>query len=183
MKENRIEKLLMTMLIIFCSMFVVTNCKITEVKAAKTVNAGLGYGSAPKIKKRGTYNINVNGSRGFIKFKAPKKGTYTITVYNTRDWGKTSAATNGFGHYWISKYTKNEYYPTLQYLKTNYGKSTTFRISSKWWYKRFGKPEGKTVDAHLYSRYVKIKLKKGETIFIGADWGWGNKFKYTLKIK
>lgn len=183
MKENRIEKLLMIMLIIFCSMFVVTNCKITEVKAAKTVNARVGYGSYPIIKKRGTYNINVNGRGGYIKFKAPKKGTYTITVYNTRDWGKTSATTNGFGYYKISKKIKNEYYLRLQNLKTNYGKTTTFRIASKWWYNRFGKSIGKTEDARLYSRYAKIKLKKGETIFIYADWGWGKRFKYTLKIE
>ena len=171
----------MAMMIVFCSAFVVTNCKITAVQAAKTVNASLGYGKAPTIKKRDTYNINVNGTRGFVKFKVPKKGTYTVTVYNARDWGKTSASTNGFGYYFISKNSKYDVYPTLQYLKTNYGKTTTFAIASKWWYKRFGKPEGKSPYAHLYSRYAKIKLKKGETIFIGAN--WDEKFQYTLKIK
>ena len=180
--RNRVAKLLMIMILVFCSAFIVENCKITEVQAARTINARVEDGKTPVIKKRGTYNINVQGTSGFVNFKAPKKGTYTITVYNVRDWGKTSASTNGFGYYFISKRTKYDFiYPTLQNLKTNYGRTTTLAIASKWWYNRFGKWEGKSTDAHLYSRYAKIKLKKGETIFIRAN--WNEKFQFALIIK
>lgn len=52
----------------------------------------------------------------------------------------------------------------------------------KYWYDLIYKYEKKDRTSNLYSRYVKIHLKKGQAIYIKAFWT-GGKHQYTMKIK
>ena len=67
-------------------------------------------------------------------------------------------------------------------LTTNYGKTFSFNVTSKYGWDSIYKYYEKNSVAHLYSRYAKIRLKKGEVIYIKAFWT-GGKHQYTMKIK
>ena len=181
---KKIKKLLCALLVMLAAVTMLSEPFQVEVQAARTVNANKNWKKAPTIKKKGTYNINDKKNYGYIRFVAPKTGTYTISTYNHRDWGKSSAATQHLGSYFVyKKKTGSRYsYLNMQTLKTNYGKASAFKVTSKNWYNRFYRSAKKTSTTYLYDRYVKIKLKKGESAYIEAYWT-GGRHQYTLKIK
>ena len=176
---KKIKKLLCALLVMLTAVTMLSEPFQVEVQAARTVNANKNWKKAPTIKKKGTYNINDKKNEGFVRFKAPNSGTYILTVYNMRDWGKSSAASKNIGFYCVYKKAGNYY--NMQKLTTNYGKSYDFKICSKYW-SRNASIVKKSTSGYLYSRYAKVKLKKGETILIRSYWT-GGKHQYTLKIK
>ncbi len=173
------KKFLCALVVMLTAVTVLSGTFQADVQAAATVTTNKNENKAPKIKKKGTYNINDKTNNGYIRFVAPKTGTYTITVYNVRDWKKKTTTSHNLGQYYV--YKKNRNWLERQELKTNYGKSNVFWIGTKYT-QRFKDTSKKTVDGYLYSRYVKIKLKKGETIYMNSYWT-GGKHQYTLKIK
>lgn len=167
------------MVVMLVAVTVLSGTFQADVQAAATVNANKNANKAPKIKKKGTYNVNDKQNDGYICFVAPKAGTYTITVSNMRDWKKKSSVSNNLGQYYIYKNTRG--WLQMQKLNTNYGKSDVFWIGSKY-SQRFKSSSKKNVNGYLYSRYVKIKLKKGEKMYLNSFWT-GGKHQYTVNIK
>lgn len=179
---KKMKKFICALLVMLTAVTMMTEPFQAEVQAARTVTAAKTWKKAPTIKKKGTYNVNDKKNDGYIRFVAPKTGTYTISVYNNRDWGKSSAATQHLGSFYVYKYNPDYKSLSMQTLKTNYGKNWTFKISSLNWYNRYYKSGKKNSSTYLYNRYAKIKLKKGETIYIQSFWT-GKKHQYNLKIK
>ena len=112
---------------------------------------------ATKVKK-GTTNLTYTKGQGYIKFTAPKTKTYTFTFSNYKMKGDTA------GH--IDFFKKDKYDSTrVDWIDvtTKGGKSDVL------WMKTTGFKEdttGKVVDRFLHKRYGKVKLKKGETVYI-----------------
>lgn len=164
---------------------------VTMVSAPLQVQAATASGNsdwkkAPTIRKRGTYTVTDKKKEGVLKFVAPKTGNYTLTFSNFRKYGKTSATktSEALGNLCILKPVTEQNYTYLKMLtlQTNYGKSFSFNICTKYWYDLIYKYEKKDRTSNLYSRYVKIHLKKGQAIYIKAFWT-GGKHQYTMKIK
>lgn len=57
-------------------------------------------------------------------------------------------------------------------------------VCTKWWYESYekGRKNSKPELAVLSSRYAKMKLKKGETVYFKSFWT-GGKHQYSVKIK
>ena len=140
---------------------------------------------AVNIKKKGTYRViskSTNSKKNdYIRFTAPKKGTYTLTFSDFRNLKNYSDAELRLGYVYIEKKDKHGIY-CYQNVKSQGGKITMLNVCSKVWYNAYIKGKKITKRSELYSRYAKISLKKGETIYIESFWT-GGPHSYSLKIK
>ena len=186
MNKKRILAFILALLI-FSS---ISNIDIYAASTRKVTTTANSYNDsksskkAPKIKKGKTIVTNKgNQSKTYVvKFTAPKTKTYKISLSNVRN-SKDKDGING--HFYISKLNEYGYYNHLK-LKTNGGKSSIFQIGDKQWCSSWGHPEKKKVDGYYANRYINVKLKKGETIYISTffvtDKDAGNT-KYDINIK
>lgn len=148
-----------------------------------TNNSSYAKDHAPAVKK-GSSTVTCKGNNRdnfYVKFTAPETKTYTITVSNVRN-SKDKNFING--HFNVHKLQNN--YLSSQVLKTQNGKTMTFKIGNKKWCNSWGNPEKKKADRYRTSRYAKIKLQQGDTIYISTYFVVdGNKgtTKYDLSIK
>lgn len=179
MKKRSRSKIFLLMLVVLVG--TVFLASVSSVQAAQTVTTNKSWQKAKVIKKKGTYNINSKVKSGYIRFTAPKTATYTISVYNIRNWGKNSSESDLVGQFWVNKESKRGGFVEPLKLKTNYGQSQVFPLASKLVVNRWGNAGRNTTGKCLYSRYAKVKLKKGETVYIQTDMA-ANKYQCTLKI-
>ena len=166
MNKKRILAFILALLI-FSS---VSNIDIYAASTRKVTTTANSYNDsksskkAPKIKKGKTIVTN----------KGNQSKTYVV---------KDKDGING--HFYISKLNEYGYYNHLK-LKTNGGKSSIFQIGDKQWCSSWGHPEKKKVDGYYANRYINVKLKKGETIYISTFFvtnkDAGNT-KYDINIK
>ena len=180
MKKRSRSKIFLLMLVALVG--TVFLASVSSVQAAQTVTTNKSWQKAKVIKKKGTYNINSKVKSAYIRFTAPKTATYTISVYNIRNWGKSSSESDLVGQFWVNKESKRGGFVEPLKLKTNYGQSQAFPLASKLVVNRWGNAGRNTTEKCLYSRYAKVKLKKGETVYIQTDMA-ANKYQCTLKIK
>ena len=151
-----------------------------EVQAAKKVKTTVTenkYKKSPMV-KTGTTTIT-SKKRCFVKFKAPKTKTYTFTVsnvYNTSD--KSDPICGDFSIY------KLEYGKifTSQTVTTQGGKVCNANVASSTYLKGEDQSGVSGKNKYRTSRYAKIKLKKGETVYVRTFFTC-DKCTYTLKIK
>ena len=149
--------------------------------ATKTVKKiDSSYDLTSKIKKKatvvkkGTTTLKVN-TTGYLKFKVPATKTYTFTL--NKHTSSTGSYNCGFFH--ILRPTKdtytNEYHLKNLTFSTQGGKTTsTFFQSDSY--------TGKiTTGSFLPKRTCKIKLKKGQTIYLYLS--FANKGSIRLNIK
>ena len=161
----------------------------TEAKI-KTVSTKVSkYKKAAYVKKGTTKVIfNFKGKSNYypyIRFKAPEKKTYTLTFYNLNAVRKADRSRNSVNGY-INLELLNNGVPTIKKVKTNYGKAKSLKLASKNFYSRNRRSSGKKkVYRYLKKRFAKIKLDKGEVVYISGYFAGVSKSKasFYLKIK
>ena len=151
---------------------------ISAQAAAKKVSATTNYKKAPKL-KTGTNKVTARKNNSYVKFTAPKNGTYTFTISNIATINGKYPDTN-LGNLYIEK--QNGSYLSTQTVKTNGGKSSVLWTATKESYERFHKTKKPTSSTYLATRYGKLKLKKGETVYLEYYYT-GGKCTYTLTVK
>lgn len=136
------------------------------VKSITVKSASFNTKRAPVAKRatkvtRGTYKVKIASGKGYAKFTAPATKTYTFVVSGVKD---TNRGSNG---YWYIM-TSRDYHKTLNYkyigqtkVATQGGKTTTMWMTVNGY-----KSSGTGTSKNLPSRYAKIKLTKGETVFV-----------------
>ena len=137
---------------------------------------------APAVKK-GKNVVTCKGNNRYdfyVKFTAPETKTYTITLSNVRN-SKDKNEING--HFYIKKTGTS--YVVNETVKTQNGKTQTLRVGNKKWCNTWTNHE-KKVDRYRTSRYAKLKLQQGETIYVATYFVVDNNkgtTKYDLSIK
>ena len=132
-------------------------------KKATIKSANFNTRRAPVAKRatkvtKGTYKLTIAGGKGYAKFTAPATKTYTFNVSNVKDSNRGS---NGYWYIMTSHgYSSSKYIGQTE-VKTQGGKTTTMWMTVNGY-----KSSGTGTSKNLASRYAKIKLKKGETVFV-----------------
>ena len=132
---------------------------VTKETKAKAVKKGKTVVTLPKAtKKSSTYS--------YVKFKAPATKTYKITLGNLRKRGRSSASDILATH---SSLYKNGYYGLDRVtIKLNKKKTDVMYICSAYsWSISKSYTKKITANTFLPSRTASVKLKKGETLYIG----------------
>lgn len=180
---KKAKKFLCALLIVLTAMTMLSEPFQVPVQAARTVTANKKANKAVNIKKKGTYRVlsktKINKD-DYIRFTAPKTGKYTLTFSDFRNLSGYTPAERHLGSVYI--YKNSKYGLSMQKVKTNGGKRSILSICSKAWYNTYTKGKKVTTYSDLHTRYAKISLKKGETIYIKTFWT-GGKHSYSLKIK
>lgn len=122
------------------------------------------YKISTAVKQGVTYKVKMAYKRAcFLRFKVPKTKTYTFKCYNIT--GKNSDI---FGYFYVMrKYSSTANSITMTKVKTQGGNASTLWISKKGSNKV-------TETSYLKSRYGKVKLNKGEVVFIYIYSGYIN---------
>lgn len=125
------------------------------------------------VVKKGTTKLKVKPNGGYVMFKAPKTKTYKLTLSNLTSKNPIYSA--------FAEVLKPQDKSILMTdVKTQGGRSNVLWLADK---ANVAKDKKDPISSRLASRYAKIKLKKGERVFLYI---YGTKtigtFKATLKI-
>ena len=185
MKSKKgIKKLLMALALVLCvAAFVPATASVQAEAKTKKVTANKNYKKAPALKLGTTYKVNSRNNM-LVKFTAPKTGTYKVTISNIATYPKVKGrADHNLGNLYIRKPSSYGSYLMSQTVKTQGGRCSYLSTATKDSYNDFYKGRKVTTDTYLASRYGKIKLKKGETIYMDYSYtGKGGKCTYTMKV-
>ena len=170
---KRSVALLLTMIMVLTltSVPAFAKTKTIKMKGAAYTSRTADMSRSAKTVKKGTYILKTSKKKGgFLKFTATKTKTYTFTISH---YSTNKSYCNGYWYIMTqSKYSPDYYYSTE--VKTQGGKTSSLYICSK------SNTSGKKVHRFLKSRYGKIKLQKGQTVYIYLYYTGGNA---KLKIK
>ena len=176
---NILKKLVLVLMVAFCIAGVRPVIAKAATKTVKNLKYTSELTSAVKKKaaavKKGNTKLKVT-KEGFLKFKVPATKTYSFTFS-----GQTSAKSfSNNGYAYIMQPTTNAYSSVvrLEHLefKTTGGKTTT-----AWYHTKNYASTEKTTGAFLAKRTCKVKLQKGQTIYLFIY--FANKGTINLKIK
>lgn len=143
------------------------NASYTTIRARATKNA--------TMVTSGTYRLTIASGKGYAKLTAPATRTYTFVVSDVKNGGYSL----GYWYIMTSHRYKSQTYIGQEKVPTNGGKSTVLRMAINGRRDRSG---SSVAERYLASRYGKIRLKKGETIFLYFNF-FGKNTRATLKIK
>jgi len=178
-KQLSFRKLMTTVIFsVFVAAFAFSVSPVSAQAATKKVSATTNYKKAPKLKV-GTNKVTAKKNNSYVKFTAPKTGTYTFTISNIATIKGRNPDTN-LGNLYIEKMSGS--YLSTQRVSTNGGKNTVLWTATKDSYNRYYKGKKVTKDTYLATRYGKLKLKKGETVWLEYYYT-GTRCTYTLKVK
>lgn len=149
-------------------------CMVISASAAKKIPVkklkNLDYkASCARIKKNattvktGTCRVQVGKKKsGYVKFKAPKTKDYTFTLSGVKTTNKYGYSTDFANIKYIKRYSfsKKEYLYDYQ-VRTQGGKAFTLWFGTKKSVSNYN-----TNLSTRASRYGKIKLNKGETVYL-----------------
>ena len=183
MKSKKgIKKLLMALALVLCvAAFVPATASVQAEAKTKKVTANKNYKKAPALKLGITYKVTEKVNHSMVKFTAPKNGTYKVTISNIATFPKVKGRTDhNLGNLYIRK-LYNGKYPMSQTVKTQGGRYSCLFTATKDSYNDYEKGRKVTTGTYLASRYGKIKLKKGETIYMEYFYT-GGKCTYTMKV-
>ena len=173
--------LVISIIISFSSNGVEAAQKTIKTKVTDSLSEQEIMKKAPKIKK-GTTIVKADKKKTcYVKFTAPKTKTYKFTFKPV--FTKAQEEDYMLGYFQICK-VKYDVFST-QTLKTKGGKIHTLNIGNKNYVNAYDKPDNKAEEFHL-SRSTKLKLKKGETIYISSrfnKYDKPDKIKYKITIK
>ena len=180
MKKSMKKVISILLMVVILASAAISDATAIEVQAAKKVKTTVTenkYKKSPKV-KTGTTTVT-SKKRCFVKFKAPKTKTYTFTVsnvYNADD--KSDPICGDFSIY------KLEYGKIFnsQTVKTQGGKVCNANVASSTYLKDEDQSGVSSKNKYRPSRYAKIKLNKGETVYVRAFFTC-DKCTYTLKVK
>ncbi len=167
--------------------------KITPKRLSKVEHTIWEESDATTVKK-GTYNVVVprkkNKDSNFIlEFKAPKTATYKFDVSNVKTSNDKELLSGTFAFY--KEYDPSPRYQNLELIgdiKTQGGKNELGVLSFGNYNSNedYSGPKDELSEAVTKKRYGKLKINKGETVYIYFNTD-GNKYGYlksfTLKIK
>ena len=186
MKSTKgIKKLLMALALVLCvAAFVPATASVQAEAKTKKVTANKNYKKAPALKLGITYKVTEKVNHSMVKFTAPKNGTYKVTISNIATFPKVKGRTDhNLGNLYIRKPYYNGKYFMSQTVKTQGGRYSCLFTATKDSYNHFYKGRKVKTGTYLASRYGKIKLKKGETIYMDYSYtGKGGKCTYTMKV-
>lgn len=183
MKSTKgIKKLLMALALVLCvAAFVPATASVQAEAKTKTVTANKNYKKASSLKKGITYKVTMKKNHSIVKFTAPASGTYKVTISNVATLPKVkNGSDHNLGNLYIKKMAYGKYLSS-QNVKTQGGKYSCLFTATKDSYNRFYAGKKVTTGTYLASRYGKINLKKGETIYMDYFYT-GSKCTYNLKI-
>ena len=147
-----------------------TTSTATAAKKAKRVGIG-----TTKLAKIGS----ASEPGGYVKFTAPKTAKYSFTISKPHCL-KTSYSDILNGHAYIMTTYGNGSYITMAKVSTKGGKATSLYLCSPYSYSLHSN-DAATAYTALPSRTAKIKLQKGQTVYVYL---WFTSQAYaTLKIK
>lgn len=181
-RTRRLMVLLLALVMALGCLSVTAGAATIPVKKLKNLNYDASCSAVKKKAtgiKRGTFRIQTGTlGKGWLKFKAPKKKTYTFTFANVSTTNRYGYSTAYCHMDFIKKYKylKRSYFDR-RYLKTQGGKAYTLwfgtkdSISNQY-------PNLST----LRSRYGKLKLKKGQTVYLFLSFSYPGD-SCTLNIK
>lgn len=163
-----------------------TICMILAISAVPTFAGtksirlkGVNYSSrtsdmarGAKTVKKGTYLVKPAKNRkgGFMRFVAPATKQYTFTFSH---YATNKSYCNGYAYIMVRSSYSADYY-TIAKVKTQGGKTTSLYLNNR------SNTTGKLVSRFISSRYGKIKLTKGQTVYIYLNYTDGTE---KLKIK
>lgn len=163
-----------------------------EANAASTkkVTATKSYKKSPALK---VGNNKVTAKQFcYTKFTAPKAGTYLFTVSGVTSTGNTNTEI-GYGCVYLEQPTKYGYMNYCK-IKTNKAKAINklgtkkvnasgLGICTKYCWDKFDKASWtKGKSKYVYTRYMQVSLKKGETVYMMSHFS-GRKAKHTYNVK
>lgn len=161
MKKSGMRMLLGMMILVMVML-----CGPSPVSAAKKTLVNQGW--TQKLKqankkarsvKCGTYTIKLpSKGRGYLKFRAPKTKTYTFTISKLKA-KKKGKRSNGY-FYVMTKYGVSGTKIGQDMLKTQGGTTNTLWLGTK------RRQIGKKYNWELKTRYGKIALEAGETVYL-----------------
>lgn len=154
--------------------------------AARTVStSATAFRKAPAV-KTGKNKVKIKKSAAYVKYTAKKTKTYKFTFSNVNALSKADRkrnSVNGFVYLGLdSGYSS----PVPQKVTTNYGKISHLSLASANFYKIWKhNQKKKKPENYLTKRYAKIKLKKGQTVYIYHFFAGvkNSRASYTLTIK
>ena len=182
--EKKIVSILIILVIILSQLklpvFATTNIVKTKVQETE-------HPKSPNVKV-GSNTILMKKNYAVVKFKAKKSKYYRFTFSNIKN-PNTESDTMG-GYFCIcrpySLNTAESPYLKPQKVKVKGGRNSYINVANNEFLKYWDNNEA-TKNKYLNKRVAKIKLKKGETIYIyGCFAGWTDSkynLKYTLKVK
>ena len=186
MKSTKgIKKILMALALVLCvAAFVPATASVQAEANTKKVTANRNYKKAPALKFGITYKVTEKVNHSMVKFTAPRNGTYKVTISNIATLPKVKGRTDhNLGNLYIRKPYYNGKYLMSQTVKTQGGRYSCLFTATKDSYNHFYKGQKVKTGTYLASRYGKIKLKKGETIYMDYFYtGKGGKCTYTMKV-
>lgn len=182
MNRRNIKRITAVLVAFIVAMAVLPAASYARTITTTPITSGMSvaqFVSKTKAAKTGNTTIKVKAKAGYIKFKATKNKTYTFTVDKVKQSNDVPIIA------WVvAKIKSNATVPVR--VRTNEGKrealfTTTAKIAKL--AKENGitnKIEGKTYK-YLSKRYVKIALKKGQTIYLCFKGGTSGSCRLNIK--
>lgn len=178
-KRTLFQKLSTAMIFSLLTALLVLTAMPVSVQAAsaKKVNAVTNYKKAPALKV-GMNKVTAKKNDSYVKFTAKKTGTYTFTISNIATIKPNDPDMN-LGNLYIKKMQYN--YLSSQKVKTNGGSNSCLFTATKYSYEHYHKTKKPKTSSYLATRYGKIKLNAGETVYLQYYYT-GKKCTYNLKV-
>ncbi|MBR2189705.1 MAG: hypothetical protein IJ860_09935 [Eubacterium sp.] len=179
------KKILKRSVILTLVLALLVGTMTTSAFAASTIkvnNAGWtsSYAEANKkatVVKKGTSSVKMKSKgQGFLKFTANKTKTWSFTVSSLKH-GKSYSYASGY-FYVMTRYGQNNQYIGQEQLVTKGGKNSAMWVRDK---NAYYSKSGKVLTRNLLTRTGKIKLQKGQKVFIYFNLTPGTSFKLNIK--
>ena len=152
----------------------------TVKKHGYTTRTATAKSYSRKVERGVTYKLKVQ--KGYLRFTAPKDGTYLFTFSELTQGVSGTTGGERFGY--IRLMTTQKSAPdhiTQRKVTTKGGKDTLLCLATSEYYNENVKGETITTRSYLPSRQGKIKLTKGQVVYIYMN--FGSKVYDTVKLK
>lgn len=166
---KKAKRILLSFVMILAMGLMVCGFRPVQAQAATKTVKNIKYSTelTSKIKKyatvvkKGTTTLKVTNS-GFLKFKVPATKTYTFTF--SKQTEPDGQYNNGYAYIKrirTNSYNGKQYLDSLKF-KTQGGKTSSAYFNSK----ASGTTSSVTTGSFIPKRSCKVKLKKGETVYL-----------------
>ena len=182
MKKTR--KLFISLFLLLTMCVTLTGLCAVEAQAAAKSVKNIKYSSylTAKIKKyaatvkKGSTKLKVK-EEGFVKFNVPATKTYTFTFSKQTRSGGTDSYNNGYAYIMLPQKDRysSKVFLNSQKFSTQGGKTTSAYFCNS----ETGKE--KTTGSFLAKRTCRLKLKKGQTVYLFMHFLYAGSINLTIK--
>lgn len=134
----------------------------------------------PANLKKGTTTVKMSDGKdvygsyhGYAKFKAAKTKTYTFTFSNLKN--EKHPGSSGYVQIFVTD-KQGKKWVTWKKVSSQGGKVTNLNVGES-----KSKNSGSKKNAYLTSRYAKLKIKKGDTVYLFFSFINGSKLDVKIK--